>query len=41
LMAVSVCLVAVALSAFSQSKKSAIKKTASIPAPDKAYLQKI
>ncbi len=40
-MFVSLCLVVVALSAFSQSKKSAMKKTASIPAPDKAYLQKI
>jgi len=37
---VSVCLLAVTLSGFSQMKKSPMKKAAG-PAPDKAYLQKI
>ena len=38
---VSLCLLAVTLSIFAQTKKSTMKKTASGPAPDKAYLQKI
>jgi ketosteroid isomerase-like protein len=37
---VSLCLLALSVSGFAQSKKSAVKKAAG-PAPDKAYLQKI
>jgi ketosteroid isomerase-like protein len=38
---VSLCLLALTLSGFAQTKKSAMKKSASGPAPDKAHLQKI
>ena len=38
---VSLCLLAITLSGFAQTKKSAMKKPAAGPAPDKAYLQKI
>jgi ketosteroid isomerase-like protein len=38
---VSLCLLAITLSGFAQTKKAAMKKTAAGPAPDKAYLQKI
>jgi len=41
LLTLSLCLLAVTLSGFAQSKKSAMKKPAAGPAPDKAYLQKI
>jgi ketosteroid isomerase-like protein len=37
---VSLCLLALILSGFAQTKKSTMKKPAS-PAPDKAYLQKV
>jgi ketosteroid isomerase-like protein len=39
-LAVSLCLLAVTLSGFAQTKKSPMKKAAG-PAPDKAYMQKI
>lgn len=35
------CLVALTLSGFTQTKMSAMKKSAAGPAPDKAYLQKV
>ena len=38
---VSLCLLALMLSGFAQTKKSAMKKPAAGPAPDRAYLQKI
>ena len=38
---VSLCLLAITLCGFAQTKKSAMKKLAAGPAPDKAYLQKI
>jgi ketosteroid isomerase-like protein len=41
LLTVSLCLLAVTLSGLAQSKKSAMKKPAAGPVPDKAYLQKI
>jgi ketosteroid isomerase-like protein len=41
LLTVSLCLVALTLSSFSQTKKSAMKKTAAGPAPDRALMQKI
>lgn len=40
LLTVSLCLLALTLSGFAQTKKSPMKKPAG-PAPDKAYLQKI
>ncbi len=41
LLAVSLCLLAITLSGFAQTKKSTMKKTAAGPVPDKAYLQKV
>ncbi len=38
---VSLCLLAITLSGFAQTKKSTMKKTAAGPVPDKAYLQKV
>lgn len=38
---VSLCLLALTLTGFAQARKPAAKKVATIPAPDKAYLQKI
>ena len=38
---VSLCLLALTLSGFAQTKKPAMKKAAAGPAPDKASLQKI
>ncbi|HYM76691.1 MAG TPA: nuclear transport factor 2 family protein [Candidatus Dormibacteraeota bacterium] len=38
---VSLCLLVLTLSGFAQTKKSAVKKPAAGPAPDKTYLQKI
>jgi len=38
---VSLCLLALTLSGLAQMKKPAMKKSSAIPAPDKAYLQKI
>lgn len=38
---VSLCLLALILTGFAQTKKPAMKKTPAGPAPDKAYLQKI
>jgi ketosteroid isomerase-like protein len=40
-LAVSLCLVALTLSAAAQAKKSPMKKAPAGPVPDKAYLQKI
>jgi ketosteroid isomerase-like protein len=39
--AVSLCLLALAMSGLAQTKKSAMTKSSTGPAPDKAYLQKI
>ncbi len=41
LFTVSLCLLALTLSGFAQTKKPAMKKSTAGPAPDKAYLQKI
>jgi ketosteroid isomerase-like protein len=41
LLTVSLCLLALSLAGFAQTKKSSMKKSAAGPAPDKAYLQKI
>jgi ketosteroid isomerase-like protein len=41
LLTVSLCLLAVTLSGFAQTKKSPMKKSAAGPAPDKALMQKI
>src|SRR6267378_1368908 len=41
LLTVSLCLLALTLSSFAQTKKSAMNKTAAGPAPDKALMQKI
>ena len=41
LLTVSLCLLALNLAGFAQTKKSSMKKSAAGPAPDKAYLQKI
>jgi ketosteroid isomerase-like protein len=40
-LAVSLCLLALALSVFAQTKKSAMKKTSTGPIPDKVLMQKI
>lgn len=41
LLTVSLCMLALTLSGFTQTKKSAMKKSAAGPAPDKALMQKI
>lgn len=41
LLTVLLCLLALTLSGFAQTKKSTVRKSAAGPAPDKAYLQKI
>ncbi len=41
LLAVSLCLLALIVSGFAQTKKPAMKNSTAGPAPDKAYLQKI
>jgi ketosteroid isomerase-like protein len=41
LFTVSLCVFALALSSFAQTKKSSTKKSSAGPVPDKAYLQKI
>lgn len=41
LLTVSLCLLALSLAGFAQTKKSSMKKSSAGPAPDKAYLQKI
>jgi len=41
LLTVSLCLLALTLSGFAQTKKSSIKKTAAGPVPDRAFMQKI
>jgi ketosteroid isomerase-like protein len=41
ILTVSLCLLALTLTGFSQTKKPAMKKSAAGPAPDKAFMQKI